>query len=135
MQWNCRYKSRKQESTPQAKRPADTRTKTNMVHSKGAKTETPQQEDPCTFLLSDSVEDDKISLVRVQDEGSKSQTALVEIAGVPAHGIVDAGADITIMGLELFKKVATIAKLNKRQFKKADKVPQPYDQCQFKLDG
>jgi len=73
--------------------------------------------------------------VRVQDEGSKSQTALVEIAGVPAHGIVDTGADITIMGPELFKKVATIAKLKKRQFKKADKVPHTYDQRQFKLDG
>ena len=45
-QRNCRYKSRKQESTPQAKRPADTETggpgtKANMVRSEGAKTETP----------------------------------------------------------------------------------------------
>jgi len=39
------------------------------------------------------------------------------------------------MGPKLFKKVATIAKLKKRQFKKVDKVPYTYDRCQFKLDG
>ena len=71
-----------------------------------------QPGDPLTFLLSDS-DDDKVSLVRVQDEGSKSQTVLIEIAGVPAHGVIDMGADITIMGPELFKRVATVARLKK----------------------
>ena len=57
-----------------------------------------------------------VSLVRVHDEGGMSQTALVEIAGAPAYGIVDIGADITVMGPKLFKKVAMFAKLKKRQF-------------------
>ena len=35
-------------------------------------------------------------------------------------GIIDSGADITIMGGELFKKVAAAARLKKRDFKKAD---------------
>ena len=45
----------------------------------------------------------------------------MEIAGVPAVGLVDTGDDITIMGSELFKKVAAVASLKKRQFKPADK--------------
>ena len=59
----------------------------------------------------------------------------MEIAGVPAVGLVDTGADITIMGSELFKKVATVAGLEKQQFKPMDKQPHTYDRCQFKLDG
>ena len=78
---------------------------TNMVSSEETEA-APQPEDPFRFLLSDSDDEDIISLVRVEDKGSKSQTALVEVAGVPIHGIVDTGADITIMGPELFKKVA-----------------------------
>ena len=59
----------------------------------------------------------------------------MEIAGVPAVGLLDTGADITIMGSELFKKVATVAGLEKRQFKPTDKQPHTYDRRQFKLDG
>jgi len=43
----------------------------------------------------------------------------VDIAGVPAAGLVDTGVDITIMGPELFKKVAAVAGL-KKHFKPAD---------------
>ena len=38
-------------------------------------------------------------------------------------GIVDSGADITIIGAELFKKVAAVAKVRKKDFKKSDKSP------------
>ena len=48
---------------------------------------------------------------------------------------MDTGADITVMGSELFKKVAAVAGLKKRQFKPADKQPHTYDRRQFKLDG
>ena len=48
---------------------------------------------------------------------------------------MDSGADITIMGGELFKTVATTCKLKKRDFKPADKVPRTYNQQTFKLDG
>ena len=136
LQQNCKLKNRRPESNPLPRQPADQGTKANMVCLDRGQAEIPQQEDPHTFLLSDSEEEDKtVSLVRVHDGGSKSQTALVEIAGVPAYGIVDTGADITIMGPELFKKVAMVAKLKKRQFKEADKVPHTYDRRQFKLDG
>ena len=39
------------------------------------------------------------------------------------------------MGPELFKKVAAVAGLKKKQFKLADKVPHTDDRRQFKLDG
>ena len=38
---------------------------------------------------------------------------LVEITGVPAPGLMNTGADIIIMGPELFKKVATVGGLKK----------------------
>ena len=49
--------------------------------------------------------------------------------------MVDSGADITIMGGDLFKRVATVAKLRKKDFKPPDKVPRNYDQQPFQLDG
>ena len=39
------------------------------------------------------------------------------------------------MGGVLFKKVATIARLRKRDFMQPDKVPRTYDQRPFQLDG
>ena len=77
---------------------------------------TSQQEtsDPLYFLSSDSDTDGSINLVRITDQGSHLRKATVEIAGVPATGLVDTGADITIMGPELFKKVAAGAGLKKR---------------------
>ena len=57
--------------------------------------------------------------VCVLDKGSKLQQAHVIIGGVPAYGIVDSRADITIMGGDLLKK---------RNFKVADKIPRAYDQ-------
>lgn len=49
------------------------------------------------------------------------------IQGVLAYGIVDSGADITIIGGELFKKVAAVARLKKRDFKVANKTLRNYD--------
>ena len=49
--------------------------------------------------------------------------------------MIDTGADITIMGGTLFKKIASVAKLRKSKFKKADKRPHTYDRKQFSLDG
>ena len=56
-------------------------------------------------------------------------------AGVPAAGLVDTDADITIMGPDLFKKVAAIAGLKKKHFRPVEKVPHTYDRHQFNLDG
>ena len=50
-------------------------------------------------------------------------------------GVIDSGADITILGGDLFKTVATVAKLKKKNFRKADKTPRTYDQRPFVLHG
>ena len=69
------------------------------------------------------------------DKGSLPHTAKVLIQGVPAEGIIDSGADITIMGAKVFCTVATAARLKKRDFKPADCTPRTYDQKPFTLDG
>ena len=85
-------------------------------------------EDPLTFLQSDSdQEGEDVKVIRVNDKGSWSRGAQVQVQGVSAWGIVDTGADITIMGKKLFKTVATVNKLKKSQFKKPDRVPRAYD--------
>ena len=57
----------------------------------------------------------------------------MNIHGVPVIGLVDIGADITIMGQEIFK-VASVARL-KKNLKKPDKTPYAYNQQSFSLDG
>ena len=44
-----------------------------------------------------------VSVVRVEDKGSQSRCAHVQIQGVPADGIIDTAADITVISGELFK--------------------------------
>ena len=92
--------------------------------------------DPISFLFSSSSDSEgEVCQVRVMYEGSQPRYADVLIQGVPAKGMIDTGADITIMGAELFKLVAAAAHLRKRDFKKVDKVPQTYDCKTFSLDG
>ena len=66
---------------------------------------------------------------------SKQQYADVQIEGVPARGVIDTGSDITIMGGELLRHVATIARLRKSQFQQPDKIPRIHDARTFTLDG
>ena len=61
--------------------------------------------------------------------------AAVDVQGVAALGVVDSGADITIINGQLFERVAVAARLRKKAFRKPDKVPYTYDQKSFKLDG
>ena len=75
---------------------------------------------PADLLFSDSEEEDGVKQIRVPDSGSHSQLARVDVQGVPADGIVDTAADITIMGGKLFALVAATAKLRKRNFRKPD---------------
>ena len=63
---------------------------------------------------------DGVKTITVRDEGSASRYAPVLVQGVPAYGIVDTAADITIIGGSLFRKVATVARLKKRNLKPAD---------------
>ena len=91
-----------------------------------ATTEIP--DDPMQYLHSDSDSSDEIRQVRVQNMGSQPHCAKINVQGVPVDGVVDSGANITIMGRDLFKHVATVAKLRKKDFKPPDKVPRNYDQ-------
>ena len=91
--------------------------------------------DPLSLLYSDS--NGTVDTVRVSDKGSKPQYVNVQVQGVPTSGIINTRADITIMGGELFKRVAAAAaaRLRKRDFKKPDCVPHTYDRKQFELHG
>lgn len=62
-------------------------------------------------------------MVRVSDHGSQLRVAEVEIHGVKIPGLIDTGADITIINGDTFRKVASVARLKKKHFKKADKTP------------
>ena len=89
------------------------------------------------YLLLDNSDDDntEVCQVRVHDRGSKSQCVRVDVQGVLMYGIVDSAADITIMGGNAFKQVATAAKLKIKDFKPPDQVPHNYDRRPFHLDG
>ena len=70
---------------------------------------------PVDFLYSEG----EVKQVRIDDKGSRQPGVQVQMQGVPMVGVIDTGADITIMGGRLFKKVATVARLKKKDFKKA----------------
>lgn len=66
---------------------------------------TPEEQDhPLSCLFSSSDEEDNINLVRVQDCGSHAKVAKVQVQGFPAEGIIDSGADITIINGKLFPR-------------------------------
>lgn len=88
-------------------------------------------------LLYSSSEDESAphaKRITTTDQGSVTKCAKVLIQGVPAYGLIDSGADFTIIGGLLFEKVATIAWF-KQNFKKSDKVPRTYNWKPFSLDG
>ena len=66
--------------------------------------------DPIDLLLSDP-EDNTVRQIRITDHGSEARSVKVGIQGVPAYGVIDTAADITIMGGKLFKEVASVARL------------------------
>ena len=92
--------------------------------------------DPYDLLFSsDSEGEEAVKQIVVADKGSKAQHARVSVQGVPANGVIDTGADITIMGGELFARVAAAARLRKKDFRKPDKTPRTYVREPFHLDG
>ena len=90
---------------------------------------------PLNLLFSESDEEGDVRQVTVTDSGSRSQLARVSVHGVPAEGVVDTAADITIMGGQLFALVASSARLRKKNYKTPDKIPRTYDRKIFHLDG
>ena len=92
--------------------------------------------DPLSLLYSsESESDDGVRQIRVSDLGSKPRYANILIEGVTAAGVIDTGADITIVNGALFAKIAAAARLKKKDFQPANKVPRTYNQERFKLDG
>ena len=85
--------------------------------------------DPQQLLFSSSSDsdDNHCRLVRIPDEGSRNMCVKLQVEGVPVFGLIDTGADITIIGGTLFKQVASAARLKKKNFKPADKTPRSYD--------
>ena len=92
-------------------------------------------ENPRDLLLSSESEEEEVHQVRVKDEGSRPRVASVNIQGVQALGIIDSAVDITIMNGALFKEVVSTARLRKKAFRDADKVPYAYDGRSFQLHG
>ena len=90
-------------------------------------------DDPMEYLLDD--DGVQVNQVRIMDHGSQPQCAQVSVGGVTMKGVVDSGSDITILGGEMFKKVASVAHLHKKDFHPPDKKPRNYDQQPFTIDG
>ena len=59
----------------------------------------------------------------VSNEESKFQFMKVDVQGVPMRGVVNTAAGITIINGPMFKRVAAVARLYKRDFKAPDKTP------------
>ena len=108
---------------------------TTDCHLKDTQQKTDSPLDFLAYSSSESEEDSDIRMVQLEDEGSHPMCAKVWIQGVPVYGIVDTGADITSIGGELFKKVAAVARLKKKDLKEADKTPRNYDWQPFSIDG
>ena len=130
--WYCRLKkSESRGCMVEDHRPSNTKQITSQSN-----TRTSGNDNLIDFLFSSSDEEDPaIRQIKVKDEGSKTHCARVQVQGVPMYGIIDSGADIMIIGGSLFRKLANIVRLRKRDLKKPDKVPRTYDQKPFILDG
>ena len=90
---------------------------------------------PLSLLFSELEDEGDVKRMMVTDQGSRPQIARVDVQGVPADGVIDTAADITIMGGKLFALVASSARLRKKDFKPPDRVPRTYDRKVFHLDG
>ena len=63
------------------------------------------------------------------------QSTIIKIKGIPVTGIIDTGSDITIISVDLFKKIVVDAGFKKEDFKTADKQAYSYNRLLTILDG
>lgn len=104
---DCPASTKEQESTGNTTRKKDpNKGNTRQVTTGSSDHSDINEEDasPLSLLFSDF--DGTVDTVRVKDKGSNPQYVSVEVQSVPTSGIIHTGADITIMGGELFKNVA-----------------------------
>ena len=141
MSWEC--PSRRTESTGRGTAARSREAGTKQVRTAGGRAPSRGEEyspvglGAFSCLLSSDSEDeeDGVRLVRISDQGSEQQHADVLIEGVPAKGVIDSGAEITIIGGKLFARIAAVARLKKSRLKASDKIPKTYDRRSFTLDG
>ena len=98
-------KEPKRESFSKPKGSARSPSKVKLVVSEDTH---PSSENPVDCLFCSDLADGDGCVVCVNNKGSMQCCASVEVQGVEAWGMVDTGADITIMGGELFKKIAAV---------------------------
>ena len=120
---DCR--SPKTESKGSPTRPKDPKTRQVNTDS--------EYKSPLACLFSS--EEEEVKLVCIEDGGSRARQADVLLQGHPVTGIVDSGAEITIVNGKVFEEVAAAAHLKKKNFLPADKVPRTYNRQIFTLDG
>lgn len=70
----------------------------------------------------------------MQNRGSEVRLVQLDIQGVLADGVIDTGSDVLIMSQKLFARVASVAKLHKKNFRMPDKVTCTYNRKTFHLD-
>ena len=87
---------------------------------------------PSEYLHSLDSDENIVCLVKVQHGGSKPRLKFKVYLCLEYLTLMQI---ITMISGTLFKKVAAVAKLKKKNFKKADKIPHTYDQMPFSLDG
>lgn len=86
-------------------------------------------------LLYSSDSEDESHVNRISITDRQWRQIPISTGGVPANGVIDMGAEITIIERQLFAKVAAASHIRKKDFHKADKVPRTYDGKTFHLDG
>ena len=87
----CRAKTESAGQTPARSKPSTTK----QITSNPAPV---SQELMDLLFFSSDEEEAEVRMVRVRDKGSQACCGPVQIQGVPMYGIIDSGADITIIG-------------------------------------
>ena len=109
---NC--PTRRRDNITSSPRDTSRPAQTNQVCSQ---LETPQKFETPTYQPSTSApnpNEREFDTLRVEDRGSKTRHAHVLVEGVPTDGVIDSGADITIMGGALFRQVVAVGKIKCR---------------------
>ena len=103
--WQATVATRLRQSNQKARTELSTSSR-KMLHTHTHMIHTHQIQLTLILCLSFSqmIQQDHCKQIVVKDNGSHSVCVPLQIEGVPVYGLVDTGADITIIGVQLFKK-------------------------------